>query len=118
MCALVAFDGQTSMRRGISEMDLLISEEELACAFHLLCVTMVETRSSISEVLVAGFDESERKTSVVYQKVFARARLALPCAAPRDIRDVCLVFRELSRRGAPTAGLMWSLRTPSILRVL
>ena len=66
MCALVASDGQASLRRSISETDLL----------------------------VAGFEESERKTSEAYRKVFARARLALPCAAPRGVGDVCLICRE------------------------
>ena len=55
---------------------------------------MVGTRNSISEVLVAGFEESERKTCEAYRKVFARARLAWPCAAPRGVGYVCLVCRE------------------------
>ena len=33
-------------------------------------------------------------TSEEYRKVFARARLVLPCAAPCDVGDVCLVCRE------------------------
>ena len=53
-----------------------------------------DTEQYLSEVLVAGFEESERKTSEAYRKVFARARLTLPCAAPRDVGDVCLVCRE------------------------
>ena len=53
-----------------------------------------DTEQYVSEVLVAGFEESKRKTSEAYRKVFARARLALPCAAPRGVGDVCLVCRE------------------------
>ena len=53
-----------------------------------------DTEQYISEVLVAGFEESERKTSEAYRKVFARARFPLPCAAPRGVGDVCLVCRE------------------------
>ena len=53
-----------------------------------------DTEQHLSEVLVAGFEESERKTSEEYRKVFARARLALPCTAPRDVGDVCLLYRE------------------------
>ena len=33
-------------------------------------------------------------TSEEYRKVFVRARLVLPCAAPCDVGDVCLVCRE------------------------
>ena len=53
-----------------------------------------DTRQYLSEVLVAGFEESERKTSEAYRKVFGRARLALPCTAPRGVGDVCLFCRE------------------------
>ena len=53
-----------------------------------------DTEQYLSEMLVAGFEESERKTCEVYRKVFAWARLALPCAAPRDVGDVCLVCCE------------------------
>ena len=53
-----------------------------------------DTEKYLSEVLVAGFEESERKTSEAYPKVFARARFALPCAAPRGVGDVCLVCSE------------------------
>ena len=53
-----------------------------------------DTEQYISEVLVAGFEVSERKTSEAYRKVFTRARFALPFAAPRDVGDVCLVCRE------------------------
>ena len=45
-------------------------------------------------MLVAPFEESERKTSEAYRNVFARARLALLCAAPRGVGDVCLVCSE------------------------
>ena len=72
VCALVASDGQASLRRSISETDLLVSEEEVnqtfACwkeglvgitglcgpvvdgsnCFWPMCVTMVGTRNSIS----------------------------------------------------------------------
>ena len=157
LCALVAPDGQASLRRSISETDLLVSEEQVTQAFACwkedlvgitgLCGPVVDdlllanvrdhgwdTEQYLSEVLVAAFEESERETSEAYWKVFARARLALPCAAPRGVGDVCLVCSEcvlrdavglcgyrlhcLSRRGAPSAGLVWLLGTPSILRVL
>ena len=117
VCALVASDGQASLRRSISETDLLVSEEEVNQTFACwkedlvgitgLCGPVVDelllanvrdhgwdTEQYLSEVLVAGFEESERKTSEAYRKVFARARLALPCAAPRGVGDVCLVCRE------------------------
>ena len=145
VCALVAYDGQASLRRSISEIDLFISEEEVNQTFacwkeDLVGITGLygpvvdklllanvsdhgwDTEQYLSEVLVAGFEESERKTGEVYRKVFARARLALPCAAPRDIGDRRRAWLPspqcLSRRGAPSAGLVWMLRTPSILRVL
>ena len=117
VCALVASDGQAPLRRSISEADLLVSEEEVNQTFVCwkedlvgitgLCGPIVDklllasvrdhgwdTGQYLSEVLVAGFEESERKTSEAYRKVFARARLALPCAAPRGVGDVCLVCRE------------------------
>ena len=117
VCALVASDGQASLRRRISETDLLVSEEEVNPTFACwkedlvgttgLCGPVVDklllanvcdhcwdTGQYLSEVLVAGFEESERKTSESCWKVFARARLALPCAAPRGVGDVCLVCRE------------------------
>ena len=53
-----------------------------------------DTEQYISEVLVAGFEECERETSESCRKMFARARLALPCVAPRGVGDVCLVCRE------------------------
>ena len=53
-----------------------------------------DTEQYLSEVLVAGFGESERKTSEACRKVFARGRRALPCAAPRGVGNVCLVCRE------------------------
>ena len=117
VCAQEAYDGQASSRRSISEIDLLISKEEVNQTFvcwkeDLVGITGLygpvvdklllasvsdhgwDTEQCLSEVLVAGFEESERKTGEAYRKVFARARLALPCAAPRDIGDVCLVCRE------------------------
>ena len=117
MCALVASDGQASLRRSNFETDLLASEEEVNQTFACwkedlvgitgLCGPVVdelllayvrdhswETEQYISEVLVAGFEESERMTIEEYRKVFARARLVLPCAAPCDVGDVCLVCRE------------------------
>ena len=155
-CALVASDGQASLRRSISETDLLVSEEEVNQTFACwkedlvgvtgLCGPVVDelllanvrdhgwdTEQYLSEVLVAGFEESELKTSETYRKVFARARFALPCAAPHGVGDVCLVCREhvlatmsgrvatvstvlVSQRGS--AGFVWLLRTPSILRAL
>ena len=114
VCALVASDGQASLRRSISETDLLVSEEEVNQTFACwkedlvgitdLCGSVVDelllanvrdhgwdTEQYLSEVLVAGFEESERKTSEARRKVLARARLALPCAAPRGVGDVsCL----------------------------
>ena len=117
VCALVASDGQASLRRSISETDLLVSEEEVNQTFACLKEDLVgitglcgpvvnelllanvrdhgwDTEQYLSEVLVAGFEESERKTSEAYRKVIAWARLALPCAAPRGVGDVCLVCRE------------------------
>ena len=117
VCALVASDGQASLRRSMFETDLLVSEEEVNQAFACwkedvvgvigLCGPVVDellranvcdhgwdTEQYLSRVLVAGFEESERKTSEACRKVFARARLALPCAAPRGVGDVCLVCRE------------------------
>ena len=105
------------MRRSTSETDLLVSEEEVNQTFacwkeDLVGITGLygpvvdelllanvrdhgwDTGQYLSVVLVAGFEESERKTSEAYRKVFARARLALPCAAPRGVVDVCLVCRE------------------------
>ena len=111
VCALVASDGQAPLRRSKSEIDWLVSEEVnqtfvcwkedfAACAvsfwtncFWPTCVTTVGTRNSIS-LLVACFEESERKTSEEYRKVFAQARFALPCAALCDVGDVCLVCSE------------------------
>ena len=117
VCALVASDGQASLRRSISETDLLVSEKEVSQTFACwkedlvgitgLCGPVVDelllanvhdygwdAEQCLSEVLVAGFEESERMTSEPHRKVFARARLALPCAAPRGVGDVCLVCRE------------------------
>ena len=97
-CALVASDGQASLRRSTSETDLLVSEEEVNQTFRVLEENLVgitglcgpvvdellladvrdhgwDTGQYLSEVLVAGFEESERKTSEAYRKVFARARL-------------------------------------------
>ena len=72
----------------------------LTCALELwtncswpTCVTTVGTLN-LSEVLVPGFEESERKISEAYRKVFAWARLALPCVAPHGVGDVRLVCRE------------------------
>ena len=114
VCALVASDGQASLRRSISETGLLVSEEEVNQTFacwkeelvgitgwcgpvvdELLLVNVRDhcwdTGQYLSEVLVAGFEESERMTSEAYRKVFAWARFALPCAALRGIGDVsCL----------------------------
>ena len=117
MCALVASDGQASLRCSNSETDLLVPDEEVNQTFERwkedlvgitgLCGPVVDellrtnvsdhgwdTEQYLSEVLGAGFEESERKTGEAYRKMFARARLALPCAAPRDVVDVCLVCRK------------------------
>ena len=78
-----------------------------------------DTGQHVSEVLVAGFEESERKTSEAYRKVFARARLALPCAAPRGVGDVCLVCRErvLGDDVGPCGYRLHSARIAERLRV-
>ena len=98
VCALVASDRQASLRCNVSDIDLLVSEEEVNQTFTCwkedfvgitgLCGPVVD------ELLLANvcdhgwdteqyiFEESERKTSEVYRKIFARARLASPCAAP------------------------------------
>ena len=104
VCALVAPDGQASLRRSTSETDLLVSEEEVNQTFpcwkeDLAGITGLrgpvvdklllanvrdhcwDTGQYLSVVLVAGFEESEWKTSEACRKVSARARLALPCAA-------------------------------------
>ena len=117
VCALVAFDGQASLRRSISVTDLLVSEEEVNQTFACwkedlvgitgLCGPVADklllanvgdhgwdTEQYLSEVLVAGFEESEGKTSEACRKAFARARLALPCAAPRGVGEACLVCRR------------------------
>ena len=117
MCALVASDGQASLWRSISVTDLLVSKEEVNQTFVCwkedlvgttgLCGPVVDelllanvrdhgwgTEQNLSEVLVAGFEESKRKISEAYQKVFAKARLTLPCATPRGVGDECLVCRE------------------------
>ena len=118
VCALAASDGQASLRRSIYKTDISVSEEEVNQTFAYwkedlvgitgLCGPVMDelllanvrdhgwdTGQYLSEVLVAGFEESERKTSEASQKVFARARLALPCAAPRhvyrtQVMKVCL----------------------------
>ena len=81
VCALVASDGQASLRRSISETDLLVSEEEanqtFVCRKEDLGVTTVGTRNSISPSC--------------WSQV---SRIALPCAAPCGVGDVRLVCRE------------------------
>ena len=59
-----------------------------------------DTEQYLSEGLIAGFEECERKTSESCRKMFARTRLVLSCAAPRDVGDVCLVCRERVLGGA------------------
>ena len=115
VCALVASDGQASLRRSTSKTDLLVSEVEVNQTFacwkeDLVDVTGLygpivdelllanvrdhgwDTEQYLSEVLVAGFKESERKTSEAYWKVFVRARLciALRCTAWCRRRVSCL----------------------------
>ena len=115
MCALVAYDGQASLRRSISETDLLVSEEEVNQTFACrkedlvgitgLCGPVVDklllanvrdhdwdTEQYLSKVLVEGFEESERKTSEAYRKVFARARLALLFALHRVVSETCVLL--------------------------
>ena len=114
VCALVESDGQASLRRSISETDLLVSEQEVNQTFVCwkedligvtgLCGPVVDelllanvrdhgwdTEQYTSEMLVAGFEESERKTSEAYQKVFVRARLAL-LALYRVVSEMCVLF--------------------------
>ena len=73
----------------------------------------------LSEVLVAVFEESERKTSEEYRKVFPRARLALTCVAPLGVGDVCLVCRErvLGDDVGPCGYRLHSARIAESLRV-
>ena len=141
-CALAASDGQASLRRSNPETDLLVSDEEVNQIFEcwkedLVGITGVcgpvvdelllanvcdhgwDTEQYIFELLVAGFQESERKTSEAYRKVFARARLALPCVAPRGVGDMCLVCRErvLSDDVGPCGYRLHSARLAEGLRV-
>ena len=102
VCALVASDGQVSLRRSISETDLLVSKEDLV-GITGLCGPVVDelllanvrdhgwdTEHYLSEVLVAGFEESERKTSEAYRKVFG---YALHCLAlHRVVSETCVLF--------------------------
>ena len=152
VCALVASDGQASSRRSNSVTDLLVSEEEVNQTFACRKEDSVgitglygpvvdklplanvsdhgwDTEQDLSEGLIAGFEECERTTSEACRRMFARARLVLPCAAPRDDGDVCLVCRERVLGGAvgpcgyrlhsasycrkaPSTGLVWILRVP------
>ena len=112
-CAL-ASDGQASLRRSNSETDLSVSEEEVNQIFACWKEDLVsiiglygpvvdklplanvsdhgwDTEQYFSEVFVAGFKESERKTSDVCRKVFTRARFALPCA-DRVESETCVLF--------------------------
>ena len=96
--ALVASDGQASLRRSNSETDLLVSEEEVNQTFacwkeDLVGITGLygpvvdklplanvsdhgwDTEQYLSEGLIAGFEECKRKTSESCQKMFARARV-------------------------------------------
>ena len=123
VCALVASDGQASLRRSNSETDLLVSEEEVNQTFacwkeDLVGITGLygpvvdklllanvsdhgwDTEQYLSEVLITGFEECEQKTSELCWKMFARARFVLPCAAPRDVGIMCLVCRERVLGGA------------------
>ena len=88
VCELVASDGQASLRRSISETDLL----DLV-GITGLCGPVVDNLL-LANVRDHGWDTAERKTSEAYRKVFARALLALPCAASRGVGDVRLVCRE------------------------
>ena len=105
--------GQASLKRSISETDLLVSEEEVNQIFaswkedlvgitglygpvvdELLLVNVRDhgwdTEQYLSEGLVAAFEESERKTSEAYQKVFARH--ALHCFAQhRVVSETCVL---------------------------
>ena len=114
VCALVAYDGQASLRRSISETDLMISEEEViqTCACWKedlvgitgLCGPAVDelllanvrdhgwdTEQKISEVLVAGFEVSERTTA-------KRAGRCSPGHASHDlalhrvVSETCVLF--------------------------
>ena len=114
VCALVASDGHASLWRSISETELLVSAEEVNQTFACwkedsvgitgMCGPVLDelllanvrnhgwdTEQYLSEVLVTGFEESERMTSEEYRKVFARGRVAFLCVAPHGVGDVCLV---------------------------
>ena len=141
-CALEASDEQASLRRSISEIDLLVSEEEVNQTFACwkedlvgvtgLCRPVVDelllanvsdycwdTEQYVFEVFAAGFEKSERKTSEEYRKMFVRAQLALPCAAPHGVGNACLVCREsvLGDDGGPCGYRLHTARLAEGLRV-
>ena len=112
--ALVASDGQASVRRSISEIDLSVSEEEVIQTFACwkkdlvgvtgLCGSVLDelllakvydhgwdTEQFVFEVWVAGFEESERKTSDVCRKVCSGTLyISLRCTALCRRRVSCL----------------------------
>ena len=77
MCALVASDGQASLRRSISETDLLISEEEVnqphACwKEDLVCITGL-CGPVVDELLLAnvrdhGWDTGQHLSEVYWSQ--------------------------------------------------
>ena len=104
VCALVASDGQASLRRSISETDLLVSEEEVNQTFACwkedlvgitgLCDPVVDklllanvrdhgwdTERYLSEVLIGGFEESGRPANRTGRCLLGHALhcLAQPC---------------------------------------
>ena len=112
VCALVASEGQASLRRSISETDLLVSEEEVnqtfACwkedlvgisavqlwtnRFWPTCVTMVGTRDSISP---RCWSQISRSPSGRPAKRTGRCPLghALHCLAlHRVVSETCVLF--------------------------
>ena len=128
---------RVSSRRSNSETDSLVSEEEVIQTFACwkedlvgvtgscgpvvdeLLLTNVcdhgwDTEQYIFEVLVAGLEESQRKTNVAYRKVFAWARLILLCAAPRDVGDMCLVCSGM--RSGRCCRAVWQLSPQCLSR--
>ena len=83
VCALVASDGQASLRRSISETDLLVSEEE---------VNRWDTQQYLSDLSVAGFEESEREDQRTVREGVrsGTACIALRCTAWCRRRVSCL----------------------------
>ena len=143
MCALVASDGQASLRRSISETDLLVSEEEVNQTFACWKEDLVGTTGLwlLANVRDHGWDTGQYLSEVLGGRPAKRAGRcslghALHCLAPHwVVSETCVLFAlngfwatlsgrlatvstVLVSQRAPSAGLLWLLRTPSILRVL